>query len=133
MGTESISLFEPAYPALGQIRRILEHPSRRVIHELLNAFGLAGYAINPAGARGLIQRLQEQDTSLIRIARGIPEVQSTTLDGALNSCYSQIKAFVVRHPLVIALNDQATSLTKARDPMHFGTCRAVQKMGEPSI
>jgi len=133
MGTESISLFEPAYPALGQIRRILENPSRRVIHELLNAFGLGGYAINPAGARGLIQRLQEQDTSLIRIARGIPEVQSTTLDGALNSCYSQIKAFVVRHPLVIALNDQATSLTKARDPMHFGTCRAVQKMGEPSI
>ena len=59
MGTESISLFEPAYPALGQIRRILENPSRRVIHELLNAFGLGGYAINPAGTQGLMQRLQE--------------------------------------------------------------------------
>jgi glycosyl transferase family 25 len=121
MGTEFISLFEPAYPDLDQIRRILGHPSRRVIHELLNGFGLAGYAINPTGARELIEKLQEQDTSPIRIGRGIPEVKSTTLDGALNSCYRQIKAFVVRHPLVMALNDQNTSLTKTRGSMHFGT------------
>lgn len=114
--SETTSLFEPAYPNLDQIRRIinLPTPAVRKIRRLKNGFGLPAYLITPPCARQLLSEIPPLQTRSITVSRGIPMVDALTLDGLLNCIYSRIGAYVVDPPLAVAINDPTTSLTHQR-------------------
>jgi glycosyl transferase family 25 len=113
-GSETTSLFEPAYPNLDQIHRIINppFPLGRQIKRLKNGFGLPAYLISSECARQLLNLVPPLQTRRITVSRGIPVVDALTLDGLLNSIYSRIGAYVVDPPLAIAINDPTTSLTQ---------------------
>lgn len=111
---ETISLFEPAYPTLTQIRTTIDTTHKRRWHRLYNGFGLPGYLINPRSAMLLLHQMLPLRTERIQIGRGIPTVDATTLDGLLNLAYREMHSYVIHPPLAVATNDQATSLTQQR-------------------
>lgn len=119
---ESISLFEPAFPTLTQIRSIIDTTHQRRWHRLYNGFGLPGYLINPRSAKLLLHDMLPLRTERIHVGRGIPSVEATTLDGLLNLAYHEMHAYVIHPPLAIATNDQATSLTQRTSrQINYGT------------
>jgi GR25 family glycosyltransferase involved in LPS biosynthesis len=111
-GIETIRLFEPAFPDLDQIRTILQPNRLQQLERLKHAFGLPAYLINPAGAERLLALVPPLQLAPLTIARGIPAIETTTLDGLLNLHYPQLQAWVVNPPLAVALNDPGSSLTQ---------------------
>ena len=120
-GVACISLFEPAFPSPQQIRTVLDQQSCRRVVRLGKALGLPGYVLTPRGAQKLLLGLPPFEAEPLQVGRGIPEVPCMTLDAQMNRFYPQLQAFVVVPPLVLAENDQQTSLTASRAiPTRFG-------------
>ena len=120
-GVACISLFEPAFPSPQQIRTLLDQQSRRRVVRLEKALGLPGYVVTPRGAQKLLHGLPRFETEPLLVGRGIPEVPSMTLDAQMNRLYQELQAFVVVSPLVLAENDQETSMTAPRQgSLEFG-------------
>lgn len=113
-GVTCISLFEPAFPSVPQIRSVLDQQSQRQVVRLHKALGLPGYVVTPRGAQKLLHGLPSFEAEPLMVGRGIPEVPSMTLDAQMNRLYSDLQAFVVVSPLVLAENNQQTSLTAPR-------------------
>ena len=120
-GVDCISLFEPAFPSLRQIRSVLDQqPNRRVVR-LEKALGLPGYVVTPRGAQNLFNGLPRFEAEPLLVGRGIPQVPSMTLDAQMNRLYPDLQASVVIPPLVLAENDQAASMTAQRQrSLDFG-------------
>ena len=120
-GVTCISLFEPAFPSVTQIRSVLDQRSRRQVVRLEKALGLPGYVVTPRGAQKLFDGLTRFEAEPLRVGRGIPQVPSMTLDAQMNRLYPELQAVVVIPPLVLAENNPQTSLTGPRsDPHRFG-------------
>ena len=120
-GVTCISLFEPAFPSVPQIRSVLDQQSQRQVVRLHKALGLPGYVVTPRGAQKLLHGLPSFEAEPLMVGRGIPEVPSMTLDAQMNHLYPQLQALVVVPPLVLAENNQQTSLTAPRSiPTRFG-------------
>lgn len=118
-GLEVISLFEPAYPEINQIRKIINTSTTRRLCHLKRCFGLPAYLINPKAAKKLIAACKPLQAEKNGMTRGIPEHYLTTLDGMLTNRYEEIEAKIVTPPLAVALNNQATSLTRHKTPQNF--------------
>ena len=117
-GVGCISLFEPAYPTL---RAVLDDPAPRRLCRLQKALGLPGYLITPSGARKLLHGLARFEAEPLEVGRGIPTIAAMTLDAQMNRLYPQLNAVVVVPPLVLAENNQQTSMTAPRAvPRQFG-------------
>ena len=54
LGVTCISLFEPAFPSVAQIRSVLDQRSQRQVVRLEKALGLPGYVVTPSGAQKLL-------------------------------------------------------------------------------
>ena len=120
-GVTCISLFEPAFPSVPQIRSVLDQQSQRQVVRLEKALGLPGYVVTPRGAQKLLHVLPRFEAEPLLVGRGIPQVPSMTLDAQMNRAYPELQAFVVVSPLVLAENDQHSSLTVSRSiPTRFG-------------
>ena len=120
-GVDCISLFEPAFPSLRQIRTVLDQQPQRRVVRLEKALGLPGYVLTPRGAQQLLLGLPRFEAEPLLVGRGIPQVPSMTLDAQMNRLYPELQAFVVVPPLVLAENDQETSMTAPRQRAHeFG-------------
>ena len=120
-GVACISLFEPVFPSLQQIRTVLDQQERRRVFRLEKALGLPGYVVTPRGAQKLFDGLPRFEAEPLRVGRGIPQVPSLTLDAQMNRLYPELRAFVVVPPLVLAENNQETSMTAPRQsPLNFG-------------
>ena len=113
-GVGCISLFEPAFLSPHQIRSVLDEQLQRRLCRLRKALGLPGYVITPRGAQKLLHGLPRFEAEPLVVGRGIPEVPSMTLDAQMNHLYLDLQAFVVVSPLVLAENDQETSMTASR-------------------
>ena len=109
-----ISLFEPAYPSLQQIRTVLDQQPHRRVVRLEKALGLPGYVVTPRGAQKLFDGLPFFEAEPLLVGRGIPKVPSMTLDAQMNRLYPDLQASVVVPPLVLAENVQETSMTAPR-------------------
>ena len=120
-GVACISLFEPAFPSPQQIKTVLDQQSRRRVVRLEKALGLPGYVLTPRGAQKLLLGLPRFEAEPLLVGRGIPQVLSMTLDAQMNRLYPELRAFVVVPPLVLAENDQETSMTAPRQrSLEFG-------------
>ena len=120
-GVDCISLFEPAFPSLPQIRTVLDQQPHRRVVRLEKALGLPGYVVTPRGAQKLFDGLPHFEAEPLLVGRGIPQVPSMTLDAQMNRLYPDLQASVVIPPLVLAENDQQTSMTAQRQrPLDFG-------------
>ena len=116
-----ISLFEPTYPGLEQIRAIIDSNQERNLCNLSQCFGLPAYWINPKIAKELIKACKPLRTENNSMARGIPEHIFITLDGMLINRYELIKAKVTIPPLALAINNQENSLTRQRNISNFSS------------
>lgn len=120
-GVTCISLFEPAFPSLSQIRSVLDQQSQRRVVRLEKALGLPGYVVTPRGAQKLLHGLPRFEAEPLLVGRGIPQVPSMTLDAQMNRLYPELQASVVVPPLVLAENDPETSMTAPRQSsLDFG-------------
>jgi len=116
-----ISLFEPAFPSLRQIRTVLDQQPHRRVVRLEKALGLPGYVLTPCGAQKLFDGLPRFEAEPLLVGRGIPLVPSMTLDAQMNRLYPDLQSSVVIPPLVLAENDQETSMTAQRQrSLDFG-------------
>jgi glycosyl transferase family 25 len=113
-GMRSIELFEPAYPDLNQIKKIIAPGRVRKLDRLKHAFGLPAYLIHPKAAEHLLEVTPPLRSEALKIGRGIPVVQSSGVDGLLNFSYEEMKSWVIKPPLAVALNDPSSSLTQAK-------------------
>ena len=118
-GLEMISLFEPIYPELEQIKAIINSNRERHLCHLNRCFGLPAYWINPQIAHELLDACMPLQAEQNKMTRGIPEHVLVTLDGMLTNRYKSINAKVIIPPLAIALNDQETSLTRRKPISNF--------------
>ena len=118
-GLEMISLFEPIYPELEQIKAIINSNRERHLCQLNICFGLPAYWINPKIANELLDACMPLQVEQNTMMRGIPEHVLVTLDGMLTNRYKSINAKVIIPPLAIALNDQETSLTRRKPISNF--------------
>ena len=118
-GLRMISLFEPIYPELEQIRTIINSTQKRKLCNLNQCFGLPAYLINPEIAQELLQICKPLRTEINSMGRGIPEHIFVTLDGMLINRYETINAQITVPPLVLAKNSQGESLTKHQDVCNF--------------
>ena len=116
---EMISLFEPAYPSENALHSIVNSVDARHCKRLRHTFGLPGYWLQPAIAQLLLNKIKCLETRSLRLGRGFPAIETRGIDALLNLHYQDIRAEVVMPPLVLALNDPNTSLTKTR-PYQFG-------------
>ena len=92
--------------------------ARRVV---LLGLGLPGYVLTPRGAQKLLLGLPCFEAEPLLVGRGIPQVPSMTLDAQMNRWYPELRAVVVVPPLVLAENDQETSMTAPRQrSLEFG-------------
>tara|TARA_B100000674_G_C37917876_1_gene951845 strand:- start:723 stop:1475 length:753 start_codon:yes stop_codon:yes gene_type:complete len=118
-GLETISLFEPIYPELEQIKGIINSNRERYLCHLNQCFGLPAYWINPQIAHGLLDTCMPLQTEQNKMTRGIPEHVLVTLDGMLTNRYKTINAKITVPPLALALNNQQTSLTRHQTVQNF--------------
>ena len=118
-GLSMISLFEPTYPDLKEVRRIINSKRKNNLCKLIRCFGLPAYWINPQIAEKLMKACKPLQTEMNQMTRGIPEHALLTLDGMLNNRYKNINAKVIMPPIALALNDPKTSLTRRRDIQDF--------------
>ena len=118
-GLDMISLFEPIYPGLEELEEIINSERERNLCILKRCFGLPAYLISPQIACELLAACMPLQTEINRMTRGIPEHMLVTLDGMLTNRYEKIKAKVTIPPLALALNNQATSLTKRKNIRDF--------------
>ena len=118
-GLEMVSLFEPIYPELEQIKAIINSNRDRHLCQLNICFGLPAYWINPKIANELLDACMPLQVEQNTMMRGIPEHVLVTLDGMLTNRYKSINAKVIIPPLAIALNDQETSLTRRKPISNF--------------
>lgn len=85
------------------------------------AFGIPCYTVSPAGARALRNRLVPfRPMTLpcpqgIRAAPNMPYYRVLGVDGAMNSVYRELNAFVCVPPLAISKNDRAASTIQTGD------------------
>ena len=113
-GLEMISLFEPIYPELEEIKDILGTNRERRLCKLKLCFGLPAYWINPEIANILLKTCMPLRVESNAMTRGIPKHILVTLDGMLTKHYKNIGAKIIIPPLALALNNQQTSLTKRK-------------------
>ena len=118
-GLEMISLFEPIYPELEQIKGIINSDRRRYLCNLNACFGLPAYWINPKAAHELIDACMPLRTEINNMTRGIPKHILVTLDGILSNRYKDMNAKILIPPIALALNNQQTSLTKRQTIRNF--------------
>lgn len=120
-GISFVSLFEPPFPSIKQIKEIVNSVSTRSLIPLEKALGLPGYIVTPSGARKLLDGISEFIAEPLIVGRGIPQVLSMTLDAQMNRIYSSMNSLVVIPPLLLAENDISTSLTSHKLlPRDFG-------------
>ncbi len=118
-GLEMISLFEPIYPELEQIKAIINTNRERYLCHLNQCFGLPAYWINPQIAHELLNVCMPLKVEQNTMMRGIPKHVLVTLDGMLTNRYKEIRAKVIIPPLAMALNNQHTSLTRRKPVRNF--------------
>ena len=111
-----ISLFEPIYPELKQIKAIINSERERYVCALKCCFGLPAYWITPGIANELLNECMPLQLEQNMMKRGIPEHVLVTLDGMLTNRYQAINAKVTIPPLALALNRPEASLTR-REPI----------------
>ncbi len=114
-GLNCTSLFDPSYPSESTLKKILDVGNKRRLCKLYNAFGLPGYVITPQGAKKLLNKLIPLRCEQIKIGRGVPELDSKTLDSQMNFYYEKINAWVLYGPIALAMNDPEGSLTDRRN------------------
>ena len=119
VGLKHISLFEPTYPDLKEIRRIINNKTIRSSCKLKCCFGLPAYLIDPLIAKELLHTCRPLKSEKNEMTRGIPEHYLTTLDGMLSNRYHEMGAEIIVPPLTIALNNQETSLTRRKKIQNF--------------
>ena len=118
-GLEMISLFEPVYPDLKEIRKIINSRASRRVCNLKRCFGLPAYLVSPNVAQQLSKMCKPLQAEKNGMTRGIPEHYLTTLDGMLTNRYEKIKAQIIVPPLSLATNNQQTSLTRLKDIQNY--------------
>ena len=116
---EMISLFEPIYPTLEQLKELVDSNRERNLCNLTLCFGLPAYWISPQIARELMNKCKPFKLEVNKMTRGIPEHTLITLDGMLTNRYKDINAKITIPPLALALNDQQTSLTNSKNACNF--------------
>ena len=77
-GLEMISLFEPVYPDLIEIRKIINSRASRRVCNLKRCFGLPAYLVNPNVAQQLSKMCKPLQAEKNGMTRGIPEHYLTT-------------------------------------------------------
>jgi glycosyl transferase family 25 len=105
------ALFRPRYSKACELAVALQSAHQPVIYRLITALGLAGYVISPTGASRLLKLMHPLRTLPIETPE-LPPRNCFSLDGQLNSCYTDINEYVCFPPIVIGENDQSESLTK---------------------
>jgi len=87
------------------------------LFKLLKSFGTVCYTISPSGARKFISKvlpIRRMDLYLPGLNRGLP---NAALDIMMNHFYTEFDCFVAFPPLVLTLNDDASSTVQApREP-----------------
>lgn len=116
---EFISLFEPAYPNIGRLIKIVNSKEPRKLRRLRSAFGLPAYWLTPQMGRNLLKNIGRLEVLPIELKRGFPRCLSSGIDGLLNNHYWNLKAEVVIPPLALALNNEHESLTRKK-VLNFG-------------
>ena len=116
---DMISLFEPTYPTLEQLKELINGDRERNLCDLTLCFGLPAYWISPQIARELMAKCKPFKLEVNKMTRGIPEHTLITLDGMLTNRYKDINAKITIPPLALALNDQRTSLTNSEYACNF--------------
>ena len=116
---EFISLFEPAYPNIGRLKKIVNSKEPRKLKRLRSAFGLPAYWLTPKMAENLLKSIGRLEVVPIELKRGFPTCLSSGIDGLLNNHYWNLEAQVVIPPLALALNNRDESLTRKK-VLNFG-------------
>jgi len=120
-GIETTSLFSPPFPSNEQITALINSNDKRKACKLLHCYGLSSYIISPTGAEKLIQLATPLRTEIVKLGRGLPNIESIHIDALLNNYYGSCRSFVIYPPLVLTKNTPETSLTKPRsEPENFG-------------
>ena len=107
--------FSNETPSVQQLEAFAKETADPVLMRLNNTFGLCSYLVSPQGA-GKLLSLFPLDNRPVRIPGnrtkfGKDTFRCTTIDMATNTLYAQMNAYVAIPPLVLPLNDQATSTT----------------------
>ncbi len=116
-----ISLFDDPYPNEEKINNIIETEEPRKVIRLVNSLGFPGYVITPSAAKRLLNLICPLRTESVRIGRGIPVFESYSLDSLINNLYNEFSVWITLPPLIIALNNSESSLTRfSTNPQSFG-------------
>ena len=114
-----ISLFDPIYPKLEEIKEIINSNREAVSLQIKPVFWLARILDHPQTAHDLLEICMPLQAEKNKMTRGIPEHILVTLDGMLTNRYKEMEAKVTIPPLSLALNNQQTSTTKRRAIQNF--------------
>ena len=105
-----------------QLEKFQKTTNNVALMRLNNAFGSCAYLVSPQGAEKLIKTFP-MDNRPVRVP-GLQTIKSgrttfpcVTSDAILNTAYRDMNAYAVVPPLVIPLNDRATSTTIAATDM----------------
>lgn len=109
-GISLSALFQPRFPAPGQLQAALAAPGSRRWYRLHKGLGLAGYVVSPAGAARILSWALPLRTLPITTPE-LPERPCFSLDGQLNSLYPELSAWACVPPLMLGANDKPASLT----------------------
>jgi len=104
------ALFRPRYNNYDELLKALSFQSTRSWLRLRMLFGPAAYFISPVGAKKLLKLTRPLMSTPIYN----PELSNRvaySLDGQLNSLYSELNAWVLFPPLMAGENNQQESLT----------------------
>jgi GR25 family glycosyltransferase involved in LPS biosynthesis len=90
------------------------------LFKLSRAFGCCGYAISPRGAEKLLSKCFPMDNRVLPIPALGRSITLSAIDGMLNAFFDSISAYACFTPLVMPINDRASSSVQPREGMRAG-------------
>jgi GR25 family glycosyltransferase involved in LPS biosynthesis len=114
-GTKSIMCFNPQYPNDQDYAAFQSSTAQVAAFRVNGYFGGGGYVISPEGARRLLELCFPMDNRAVYISGLGREVQTTGLDGMMNSIYPYVNVYACFAPLVLPGNNKAISTTYTGD------------------
>jgi glycosyl transferase family 25 len=101
--------FSVAAPTTAQLTAFAASREPVELFKLHRAFGICGYAISLRGAEKLLSKCFPMDNRALRIPALGRSITLSGLDGTLNAFFESISAYACFTPLVMPINDRASS------------------------
>lgn len=112
---EMSALFSEKHPKAEQLARFTRARDPATLFRLRYAFGISGYAISPSGAEKLLARCFPMDNRMLVFKAAKNQFPAFSIDCMMNAFYAEIDAYLFVGPLVLPLNDWASStITRVR-------------------